>query len=85
MEQHKVLELNIPAGHGRLRIAKRENDYVFLVCHSETYHEPQSTIPKDEEFASVPILAIPFTDARSVDAYIGVLSKLSQIMKEEQK
>ena len=85
MEQHKVLEVNIPAGHGRLKIAKRENDYVFLVCHSKTYHEPHSTIPKDEEDDCVPVLAIPFTDVRSVDAYVGVLSRLSQIMKEEEK
>ena len=83
MENEKVMVLQLPPGHGHLKIAKREKDYLFLICYSETYHEPQSTIPKDE--ASTPVLGIAFSDVRTVDAYISALSKLSAKMKEEQK
>ena len=79
------LLLDIPAGHGDLRCVKRENDYVFVVCYSESYHEPGSTVSKEAASGCTPVLGIAFSDVRSVDAYISALSKVSAKMKEEQK
>ena len=85
MNDEKIMLLDVPAGHGHLKCMKRDQDYVFIVCYSETYHEPKSPIPQEEKDASIPLLGIVFSDVRSVDAYISALSQISAKMKEEQK